>query len=221
MLPPNSSLWQLHCCWCRVVLLWLLNSNKRNLVEVQLEKSKLAVGHFDKLQRRAMATPALSGRPTTFTCLCQTPPRKQSTSKELNKAACRAVKQHQREFFQLSFVSGHCNRFRTIIPHVGRVGWGGGPPWCWNGSTPGFSFDSCSCVVISQPARTCIRELRWYYRDKVSRGQRKSPPDEEDVCVNHHLFATSSSSRWKTFHLAHSNFFFLVYLQYTHSSTFL
>ena len=119
--------------------------------------------------------------------------------------------------------------FRTLqpFPHdnsprgQGGVGWGGGPLWCWNGSTPGFSFDSCSCVVISQPARTCIRELRWYYRDKVSRGQRKSPPDEEDVCVNHQLFATSSSSRWKTFHLAHSNFFFLVYLQYTHSSTFL
>ena len=70
MIPPNSFLWQLHCCWCSVVLLWLLNSNKRNLVEVQLEKSKLAVGHFDKLQRRAMATPAPSARPT-FTRLCR------------------------------------------------------------------------------------------------------------------------------------------------------
>ena len=39
----------LHCC--RTALLLWLRSNKRNLVEVQLEKSKLAVGHFDNLHR--------------------------------------------------------------------------------------------------------------------------------------------------------------------------
>ena len=180
-------------------ILWL-SSNKRNLVEVQLEKSKLAVGHFDNLHSSHL--PPLDVQQHSSS-LCPLP-RKQSTSKELNKAACRAVK-HQK-CFQIRFVVGN-NRFRTIIPHVGSGLGSWGPPWRWNGSTAGFSFDSCSCVVISQPAHTCIREARWYYRDKVRRGQRKSPPDEEDVCVNHRLFAFS-----KTFHLAHSNFVLLVYL---------
>ena len=103
-----------------VALLLRLKRNKRNfnLVEVQFEKSKLDVGHFDNLQQPEPAW--TSNNP--HSPLSSRPCCKQSTFKELNKAACQPVKQFPKSVF---------NTKSIIIPHV--VGQGG-PLGRWNGS---------------------------------------------------------------------------------------
>ena len=115
-LPPNS-------CIVLVLLssiLWL-SSNKRNLVEVQLEKSKLAVGHFDNLHSSHL--PPLDVQQHSSS-LCPLP-RKQSTSKELNKAACRAVKHQSKENSFNSVLFPDTTPFPHNNSPRGQGGWGG------------------------------------------------------------------------------------------------
>ena len=115
------------CSFHRTVALFLYcsplvgpSSNKRNLVEVQLEKSKLAVGHFDNLHSSHL--PPLDVQQHSSS-LCPLP-RKQSTSKELNKAACRAVKHQSKENSFNSVLFPDTTPFPHNNSPRGQGGWG-------------------------------------------------------------------------------------------------
>ena len=138
--PPHNaftkqSRFTMHSCCCSVVLLWL-PSNKRNLVEVQLEKSKLAVGHFDNLHQ-------LNVQQHSFAFV----PPSETVNSQRVKQSCLSSSQTPPKERILS--TQFC--FRTIIPHVGtRVGWVGDP--CGAGMARRPAFLLTHVVVWTPPS---------------------------------------------------------------------
>ena len=133
--PHNAaSTKQLHCSCTALLNLVGPSSNKRNLVEVQLEKSKLAVGHFDNLHSSHL--PPLDVQQHSSS-LCPLP-RKQSTSKELNKAACRAVKHQSKENSFNSVLFPDTTPFPRDNSPRGQGGVGGDPRGAGMARRPAF-----------------------------------------------------------------------------------